>query len=222
MDTCGVITGDIVGFTKLTVNDRDKLIKTLNGIIDTYNDGIAPVMKIKFEVYRGDSFQVVIPEAENSLKVALLIRLGLISARTANYPSSLKPNIWDARLSIGIGTVDSARESISLSDGEAFHNSGRAFDLLKKSDRLIVRTPWEEINNELNVESFMADTIIRRLSEKQTEITYQYILGNSTQKSLAEELGITPQAVNKSLQQGGNALLEFIRRFEFLIKKQIV
>lgn len=214
----GVITGDIVGFTKLTVKDRNHLLDILQRIIAKVNE--SGYKKIEFQMYRGDAFQLIIPQAVYSLRIALLIRLGLIASRiTFNYPSERKNSVWDARLSIGIGEIDYIKENLSLSDGEAFHYSGRMFDMLKKSDRLAVRTPWQETNAELEVECFMADTIIRRLSGKQASITYQYMLENITQKNLAEDMGISPQAINKSLQQGGNALQEFIKRFETLMEK---
>lgn len=218
MANYGIITGDIVGFTKLEIAERSELIDALLAIIGRINHHKEIPDQVKFEMYRGDSFQVGIPKAEDSLRVALLIRLGLIASRTTLHSSVRRSNTWDARLSVGIGSVDYIKDSLSFSDGEAFRYSGRSFDLLKKSDRLIIRTPWTEINQELDVECFMADTIIRRLSDKQVKITYQYISENSTQKLVAEEMGITPQAVNKSLQQGGSALQEFIKRFEVLIR----
>ncbi len=69
------------------------------------------------------------------------------------------------------------------------------------------------------VESFMADTIVKRLSDQQAKITYCYLLERNTQKFIAEKMELTPQAVNKSLQHGGIALHKFVERFEMLMER---
>jgi hypothetical protein len=220
MGIYGIITGDVVGFTKLDRENRDNLIDALKKTIDDISYREGKERTLAFEMYRGDSFQIKVTTAKDSLRVALLIRLRLISARESfKNSSSRKISTWDARLSIGIGSIDFAKETISTSDGEAFRYSGRAFDSLNKIDRLIIRTSNQEMNEEFDVECFMADTIIKKLSDKQAKITYGYLLEENTQKFIAEKMGLTPQAVNKSLQLGGIALHKFIERFERLIER---
>mgnify|MGYP001004445885 CR=1 FL=1 len=220
MHIYGIITGDIVGSTKLSKEDRDNLIENLNQIIAEIASSEETDKAIEFGIYRGDSFQVKVTDAKSTLRVAMLIRLGLMCSQERLQISTLKKSsIWDARLSIGIGTIDYLRETINISDGEAFRYSGRAFELLKRTDRLIIRTSNKDLNDEFDTECFMADTILRRLSDNQARITYKYLLREETQKSIAEKLKVTPQAVNKSLQYGGNALRVFIKRFEVLIEK---
>lgn len=220
MDIYGVITGDIVGSTKLDEEDRDGLVEVLNRTITEISSRENGNNALEFEMFRGDSFQVKATKAEDSLRIALLIRLGLISAReNFKNSSSKKTSTWDARLSVGIGSIDYIRDTINISDGEAFRYSGRAFDSLKKADRLIIQTSDMRMNEEFAVECIMADTIMKRLSDKQAKITYKYLLEESTQKSIAEKLNVTPQAVNKSLQHGGNALQVFVERFEMLMAR---
>lgn len=217
----GVITGDIVGSTKFDHSNREVFLIALNKTIAEANQYFEPSEKIISQIFRGDSFQILLPKAEDALRLAILIRLGLILIKdTYTYTNinSKKPIEWDARVSVGIGSLDYINEDILLSDGEAFHNSGRAFDKLKKS-RLTVRTPWEDLNEEFEVECFLADVIIKRLSGKQAEITYNFLLRKITQKKLAKELGLKPQNINKSLSYGGIALEEFIKRYETLIRR---
>ncbi len=220
MHIYGIITGDIVGSTRLSREDRDNLIQNLNQTMAELSSTDETDKAIDFEIYRGDSFQVKVTNAKDTLRVALLIRLGLMCSREQLQASTTKKSsTWDARLSIGIGTIDYLRETINISDGEAFRHSGRAFELLKRADRLIIRTSNKDLNAEFDTECYMADTILRRLSDNQARITYKYLLREDTQKSIAEKLKVTPQAVNKSLQYGGNALRVFIERFEVLIER---
>lgn len=220
MNIYGIITGDIVGSTKLNKEDRDHLNEVLKKTIDEISSMEGEDRALEFEMFRGDSFQIKVTNAKESLRVALLIRLGLISARDDfQAATSRKSSTWDARLSIGIGTIDYVKKTINISDGEAFRYSGKAFDSLNRTNRLIIRTSNEKINEEFEIECFMSDVIIRRFSDKQAKITYRYLLEEGTQKSIAQKMGVTPQAVNKSLQHGGNALHAFIERFKMLIER---
>lgn len=217
MDIYGIITGDVVGSTKLNGEDRNSLIEILKQTIDKISS--KEEKALEFEMYRGDSFQVKVAHAKKTLRVALLIRLGLIAARENFNSSSRKNATWDARLSIGIGSIDFVKETINISDGEAFRLSGRALDSLSKIDRLTIRTSNQGVNDEFAVECFMADTIMKRLSANQAKTAYSYLLEESTQKFIAEKMNLSPQAVNKSLQHGGMALHKFIERFETLIER---
>lgn len=178
MDIYGIITGDIVGFTKLEEEEKDSLVEILHQTINEISSQESRTGTIEFEMFRGDSFQVKVSNAKDTLRIALLIRLALIAAREDFKHSSSREKLstWDARLSIGIGSINYVKETINLSDGEAFRYSGRAFDSLKRSYRLIVRTPSEDTNEEFDIECLMADTIIRKLSDKQAKITYKYLL----------------------------------------------
>lgn len=91
------------------------------------------------EMYRGDSFQVVVDNPELALSVAIALRAKL----KASTPD--KSEVWDARLSLGIGDVSFASGNILTSDGEAFRLSGRAFDNIGKK-RLCISTPWAELD----------------------------------------------------------------------------
>ena len=65
----GVITGDVVGSTK--INDFGKLPKLINDLIIEIS---LYCTKCKVEMSRGDSFQVLVEDPKQALLVALLIR----------------------------------------------------------------------------------------------------------------------------------------------------
>jgi hypothetical protein len=114
MSIAAVITADIVNSTLLSVKEQRKLLLKIETILTSH----------KFEFYRGDSFQVIVKNPEQALTLALQVRMAarVIGAR------------YDVRISIGIGSIQSRAKKISLSTGEAFTLSGRAFDSLSKSD----------------------------------------------------------------------------------------
>lgn len=111
MKNKAVITGDIVRSEFIGLDKRGELLKALQQVCEE----LQKFSPMKMEIYRGDSFQIVMERPEVSLKVATLIRSYLIS----KTPQGEK-NIWDARISIGIGEIDYVSTSIVVSDGEAF------------------------------------------------------------------------------------------------------
>lgn len=218
MQVQGVITGDIVDSTKVESNKRTELlsaIKDMTADINQYIDN-----SVKIEIYRGDSFQIIIPNPLEALRIAVLTRLGL-QCRTPDTKNKKRQENWDARISLGIGSISFNSSTIVESDGEAFRNSGREFDLLGKNERMAVSTPWTEINEELKVSTKFADILISNWSYSQAEVVYYYLLERITQKELAKKLGLSPQALNKRLVGAKVDAIElYLTRFEQIIKER--
>jgi hypothetical protein len=110
----GVITADIVHSSQISAEKRKVLLDTLKKV----EKDLQKFCEIHIEVYRGDSFQVLVNEAGKVVLCAVLIR------------AMLKSKSWDARMSIGIGDVSYLNEHVTQSDGEAFWLSGRNFDCI--------------------------------------------------------------------------------------------
>lgn len=87
------------------------------------------------ELYRGDSFQLLVEDPALAIYIAILLRAGLIY----NTPDT-SDGVWDARISVGIGSIDFISENIVTSDGEAFLLSSTQLDNIGKR-RLAVKTP---------------------------------------------------------------------------------
>ncbi len=173
-----------------------------------------PQLNLPFELYRGDSFQGIVLQPEETLRYSLLIRTNLKKKDT--------PGGRDARIAIGIGKVDFIAASISESDGEAFRNSGPVLDTLKEeSIGLKIKTPWDQVNREFDVSLILADAIIKRWTEAQVEVISETLLGK-TQLEIANQLGISQSAVNQRLMAASwNAISELIIRFNTIIKEII-
>ncbi|RZK17108.1 MAG: transcriptional regulator [Pedobacter sp.] len=126
-----IITGDIVGSRKI----KDSWLLSLKNalkVISGHNS--------KWEIYRGDSFQVEV-EPENAIRTAAYLKACI----RINKPA-------DVRMGIGIGEVKSKRKKLSESSGDAFINSGAAFDSLKQAKvNLAIKTDYPEFDEEINV-----------------------------------------------------------------------
>lgn len=207
-----IITGDIIDSTMIPITQRPALLDTIKKAAH-YVQKLSP---LKYEIFRGDSFQFVIDKPEQALTIAILLRAALRKSTPEK-----NCNIWDARISIGIGDITYVSTNITTSDGEAFLLSGRGLDTLGKR-ALGIFTRWEDINEELQVSTAFADEIISNWSRYQAETIIASIGDNLKQKEIAIRFQKTPQAINKTLSLAKDNLIKlYIKRFETIILNKI-
>ena len=205
-----VITGDIVRSESIGLDKRDLLLNMLRHI----HNELQSLSAMKMEIYRGDSFQIIVSNPAQSLRIASMIRTYLIG----NTPKGEK-GTWDARISIGIGSIDYNGESIVVSDGEAFKLSGRGLDSIEKS-RLAVATCWNEVNEEVNASIGFVDNLISSLSANQAQLLYLAIAEQLPQVEIEAKTGKSQQNISKTLNAAKEPLLSrYLNRFETLITK---
>ncbi|WP_406826974.1 SatD family protein [Pedobacter sp. KACC 23697] len=126
-----IITGDIIGSRKIKDSWLLNLKTALKVISGRGN---------KWEIYRGDSFQLEV-EPENAIKTAAYLKACI----KVNKPA-------DVRMGIGIGDLKNKRKKLSESSGDAFVYSGAAFDSLKQARvNLAVKTDSADFDEEINV-----------------------------------------------------------------------
>jgi hypothetical protein len=126
-----IITGDIVGSRKI----KDSWLLSLKTALKIVSD-----QNSKWEIYRGDSFQVEV-EPENAIRAAAYLKASI----RVNKPA-------DVRMGIGIGDIKNKRKKLSESSGDAFVNSGAAFDSLKQAKvNLAIKTDSADFDEEINV-----------------------------------------------------------------------
>lgn len=204
----GVITGDIIESSIIPINYRDLMLTSIREIVDE----LAVIESVKIEFFRGDSFQMVIDSPENALRIAILLRAGL----KGHTPKDCKKP-WDARLSLGIGTISYCSDSIVLSDGEAFQYSGRELDEMGRR-RLSVMTRWPEVNDEFKVSTSFADEEITSWSISQSQAVYQALLYNIPQKDIALKFQKSAQNISKLLGAAKLGIIQmYINRYYDLI-----
>lgn len=196
-----VISGDIVGSSRLRKNRRAKLQVLLD---DFFKQAKKQWPDWRAEQYRGDSLQVVLTTSrENALRIALLLHTKLAAQK------------FYIRLAIGTGTVSFGGNDVITSDGTAFQASGLRLDAMKKNGEIIgVAGNDESFTREWNVHSASLNFILRRVSVPQAEAVHLQ-LQNRTQTAIAKQLKIRQPSVNQRLQiAGGHVLQAIVRRFE--------
>lgn len=190
-----VLTGDIVNSSKLKVTERKKLLEELTNLFDNYRTKSKNNLRLKiaFEIYRGDSFQGLLDTPGHALRIALLVRTFLQSKVTIGNRLIAS----DARIAIGIGSVNSAAATLAESDGEAFRFSGRLLDTLKKQpNQIAVKSRRSTFNDEMNTALVLLEGIISKWTALQAEVVY-YKLQGYTEVVIAELLKVKQPAVNQ-------------------------
>lgn len=199
MDTYAVLTGDIV--RSRDISPRRKLISVLKDALQTAREKY----QADFDLYRGDSFQLILPSAPAAALVAVVIRSKLLS----HSPSKQQP--WDARISIGIGDITYKSEEVAESDGPAFLRSGDGMkQLASEGGRLIIGAPWEQADRSLSLVTRFADSVISDWSSYSAETAYYSLVYNESQTVLAKRLKKSQPTINTRI---ATAKLDLIRSY---------
>jgi hypothetical protein len=213
-----VITGDIVGSSKLTIKQRVQFLEILKTSFTNIEKIFPRIISSPFEIHRGDSFQGVLSGPENALSVSIIIRVNL----RESFKTQRRRKALDARIAIGIGSIDFLPNGRGTEgDGEAFRLSGPILDEMKGDRRLIIRTSQESIHEELDTECALLDALITKWSIEQVQAILCKTRG-LTQEETAKELRISQPAVLLRLKGAGSWAYElFLERYKQLISQII-
>lgn len=189
-----VITGDIVKSQQIEQTIYDDLLYSLNNVLvyvsQQHGDNA-------FQFIRGDSFQLVVHDAEHALKYALLIRLAC---------KELDETL-DCRISIGISGNDVLRHQIGNSTGDAFTLSGKGLDSLK-DERLILQAFDNNFNQHIALLIQYVDHQISQLTQRQAAIFQLKIREPELiQQQIADLLGAQRVSISRSLKTARYDLL---------------
>lgn len=227
-----VITGDIIGSSKLKDGSERALLA------QKLKECLAYVAKSKtnLEITRGDSFQVIVKDKREALFAAVYVRCFLktilkpgitLKKKAKNSTYKTGRNVFvntagkeindgvlitDARISIGIGEVSYKAKKLSESDGTAFHNSGRGFDLLTKDKNLSITTDTAATTQKsLELICDYVDHIIKGWSYNQAEVVLALLEADNQdikQSVLANKFGITQPSLSQRINSANWDLLK--------------
>lgn len=202
-----IITGDIIASRKLV--NQEKWLSPLKTLLASWGNNPRD-----WKLDRGDFFQVEITNIEEVLKKALEIKA--LIKKVTPVDEHKKISTIDVRLAIGIGEKSYTGESISESNGSAFINSGEKFDVLKKENITMgIKTPWQALDEEMNLYLKLAGTFMDKWSVSSAELM-QIILNNPniTQEEIGKRLGIKQNSVSGRWNRANvNELLEVEKIF---------
>lgn len=216
-----VLTADLIDSTLYDEGVLKKVLDTLSSEFDNITKEHKK-NEVRFNIYRGDSFQGIIKNPADALLISLQIkaavnRIHLKKTRKSRAYSK----IADFKIAIGIGTMDLERKAIAESNGQAFQFSGRSLDEMKNENRKTrLKTPEEEVDDEFNTSFYLMDTITDKWSTAAAEVVY-YLLKGLKEREIAEELKITQSAVNQRKKASGwEAITTLLVRYQHVISKK--
>ncbi|NIJ52095.1 hypothetical protein [Dyadobacter arcticus] len=179
-----VVTADMVNSTLFS---RDETTQWLESMLIMLRQHQSLHWALKPEIYRGDSFQGVLKNASEAMKVAILARA--IMRRHS-------PNT-DLRIAIGIGKIEPLTDRAGTSDGEAFRLSGHLADNIRKQKaRIGIALP---ISSEpLNATLDLLETLIESWTPAQSEVIVALMHGHNVTQ-IAEKLSISQPAASQRI-----------------------
>jgi hypothetical protein len=199
-----ILTGDIINSRNTASNEWLPILKMAFNTI-----GETPKT---WEIYRGDSFQVEVNNIENALIIA--IELKTVLKKFKNL---------DVRIAIGIGNKNDNYNNITEASGEAFINSGNAFDTMLKKQNLAIKSPWSDINKIFNTSFALASLIMDNWTINSAVFVMKYIKNpNAAQKVIAKELNISESSASERRKRAGlSEILQLEKLYRELITKKI-
>lgn len=197
-----VITGDII-------NSRT-IPEDWIGTLKTALEGLFGKKKVKWEIFRGDSFQVEL-HASDAFLNAIYIKACIKTLKKA-----------DVRLSIGIGKKSRDSERVTEANGEAFINSGAAFDSLKTNKvNMALKTPWPKFDDDFNLMIRLALIVMDGWGQTAAEmVRYAIENQNTKQDKIAKISGRSQSSVSEALKRARfNEIMELENKYRSQINK---
>jgi len=180
-----IITGDLVNSRKIA--DPSIWLDPLKELLSTF--GKTPEV---WEIFRGDSFQLEVNQPEEALYKAIQIKACIKLVKGL-----------DVRMAIGIGAKTFTAINITSSNDEAFIHSGEQFEQLKKKKQLLAfRSPWKEIDKELNLIFRLTSLIMDKWSPSSAVLVALCLKYSSiSQQELGEKLEISQSSISERLKR---------------------
>ncbi|WP_342087197.1 SatD family protein [Dyadobacter sp. OTU695] len=179
-----VITADMVNSTQFP---REESTAWLEELLAILHQNQAFKWMLKPEIYRGDSFQAVLKNSDEVMRMAILARACI---------RKHAPNA-DMRIAIGIGKTEQLTDRPGTSDGEAFRLSGHLADKIRQQKARIgiaLPKPSEPLSATLN----LLETVIEDWTVAQSQVIEALILGKNVTQ-IAEMLSISQSAASQRI-----------------------
>lgn len=189
-----VESGDIVHATQLDSVDYKAVMSVLEEQLSEH----AKRFGAKYEIFRGDAYQVYYPDASNAFRASLLNKLKLLHCFEG------KPVRLTQALAFGPETPSTS--PLSKNMGEVFISSGRLLETTRRAD-ISLKLP--EDNAALLVIEAYLNHHLAGLTQKQAEVVHHYFYDNyPEQHVIADKLNMTRQNVAAHLKRGAADLLK--------------
>lgn len=225
------ISADVIASSSLSAGETERLTERIGNIfarLDEYQERNGGE-KIVSRLVLGDTIECYIPDPNDALRVALILKSGIKSFKldkTSKYDKErLKLRklfeMYGVRVAAGIGDMDLDLVEKKILKGSAINMSGRLIAERKTSNRervTVKNTLFMGSANRDHTYIFqpvfsLLDTLFNRMTVRQSEIVYLKLLGYS-EHLIASEFDITQSSVNQhSTGAGWNSVEESLKLF---------
>ncbi|RED45930.1 transcriptional regulator [Seonamhaeicola aphaedonensis] len=181
-----VITGDIIRSRQENPETWITNLKSALSFLSSDNS--------RWEIYRGDSFQIEIADISKSFLAAVYLKACIKTIKGL-----------DVRLAIGIGNKTYEGKDVTESNGDAFVFSGETLESLKKEKQnLRIKTNNPELDKELNLYFKLALVSMDHWTVNSAEVIKLSIENpKALQQELAELIGTKQDAISKRQKRAG-------------------
>jgi hypothetical protein len=203
--TYAVITGDVIASKGL---DQTIWMPSLKGLLNE-----VCLAHDKWELFRGDGFQLLLTRPEEVLRTAIRIKAGF---------KRIKDH--DLRMAIGIGEIDFLAEKVGESNGEALIRAGALIDQLPDlHTTLAVTSPWPQFDIWCNPSLAMAAALMDKWLPNYAEAVAIVLKSPSLrQTEQAKLLGIKQNTLSERLTRAHRReLFAFESVFRYWVKKHL-
>ena len=215
MKKIAVISADLVNSSKY---EELELVSSINTLEEPEGQYLSLSPK-DILTSRGDSFQVMMEDWENAFMKSIFLKAHF-KKQTLNLKGQLQKKNLDVRISLAVGSVNKVPDDIGKTMEEPFVISGRALDKMKlKTQSIIISTPNNDFNNELEMECALLQHILDGWTVAQAEVIY-YLVQGLKQTEIAEKLGLTQPSVSNRIQLSNWTLIEKMnKRYKEIMNK---
>ena len=215
------ISADIVRSTSMNTEDLIVLRNKLRALFQDFEEDYPGFWA---RIVRGDSIECVVPNYNDALRIAILIKL-YVKMRVSEFDCSEMLQRYGIRFSIGVADIKYADKKEDIIDGPAIYLSGRNLDEISRRENIM--TAFEighapkPLSNLLDSYVAMVSGIVDSYSAKQAEVVFLKLLGFK-EIEISERVGISQSSVNTRAANAQWGLLNTaIKDFEALEIEQI-
>lgn len=177
-----VITADMVNYTQFS---REESAVWLEEMLAVLHQNQSFKWALKPEIYRGDSFQAVLKNTEEVMRMAILARACI---------RKHAPNA-DMRIAIGIGHTEQLTDRPGTSDGEAFRLSGHLADKIRQQ-KARIGIAFPKPSEPLSATLDLLETVIESWTAAQSQVIEALLQGKNVTQ-IAEMLSISQSAASQ-------------------------
>jgi len=215
------ISADIVRSTSMNTED---LIVLRNGLRDLFQDFEEDYPGFWARIVRGDSIECVVPDYNDALRIAILIKL-YVKMKVSEFECSEMLQRYGIRFSIGVADIKYADKKEDIINGPAIYLSGRNLDEISRRENIMtafeIGQAPKPLSNLLASYVAMVSGIVDSYSAKQAEVVFLKLLGFK-EIEISERVGISQSSVNTRAANAQWGLLNTaIKDFEALEIEQI-